>query len=74
MSLFFSIVHLILIGIGMIPKEGYKFIQESKRIVDCRQAKCLLVTSPKNAPADWSKIKTINFLDGSVAFELYENN
>jgi 4-amino-4-deoxy-L-arabinose transferase-like glycosyltransferase len=57
-----------------IPKEGYKFIQESKKIVDCRQAKCLLVTSPKNAPVGWSKIKTVNFLDGSIAFELYENN
>lgn len=57
-----------------IPKDGYKFIQESKKIVDCRQAKCLLVTSPDNAPFGWSKIKTINFLDGKPAFELYENN
>lgn len=57
-----------------IPKEGYKFIQESKKTVDCRQAKCLLITSPNNAPKEWSKIKTINFLDGTPAFELYENN
>lgn len=57
-----------------IPEDGYKFIQESKKIIDCRQAKCLLVTSPDNAPQGWSKIKTINFLDGKVAFELYENN
>jgi len=57
-----------------IPEEGYKFVQESKGIVDCRQAKCLLVTSPGNAPSKWSKIETINFLDGSPAFELYENN
>ncbi len=56
-----------------IPKEGYNFIQESKNIVDCKQAKCLLVTSPNNAPVSWNKIKTINFLDGSPAFELYEN-
>lgn len=57
-----------------IPKDGYKFIQESKKVVDCRQAKCLLVTSPNNAPLNWNKIKTINFVDGSPAFELYENN
>lgn len=57
-----------------IPKEGYKFIQESKKVVDCKQAKCLLITSPNNAPKEWSKIKTINFLDGEAAFELYENN
>lgn len=57
-----------------IPKEGYKFIQESKNTVDCRQAKCLLVTSPRNVPSEWNKIKTINFLDGTIAFELYENN
>lgn len=57
-----------------IPKQGFKFVQESKGIVDCRQAKCLLVTSPGNAPKEWSKIKTINFLDSRPAFELYENN
>ncbi len=56
-----------------IPKEGYNFIQESKKTVDCRQDKCLLITSPNNAPKEWTKIKTINFLDGSIAFELYEN-
>ncbi len=57
-----------------IPKDGFKFIQESKKTVDCRQAKCLLVTSPNNAPKEWDKVKTINFLDGQVAFELYENH
>lgn len=63
-----------------VPKEGSKFIQESKKVIDCRQAKCLLITSPgnvpnngKNSPSEWRKIRTINFLDGSVAFELYEN-
>ncbi len=56
-----------------VPKEGYKFVQESKKIVDCRQAKCLFVGSPNNAPKEWAKVKTINFLDGSPAFELYEN-
>lgn len=57
-----------------VPKEGFKFVQESKKIVDCRQAKCLFVASPNNAPKEWAKVKTINFLDGSPAFELYENN
>ena len=57
-----------------IPKEGYKFLLESKKLIDCRQAKCLLVTSPNNAPKEWNKVKTINFLDGQPAFELYENN
>lgn len=57
-----------------IPGDGYKFIQESKKIVDCKQAKCLLITSLNNAPKEWQKIKTINFLDGQIAFELYENN
>jgi len=56
-----------------IPKEGFKFVQESKKIVDCKQAKCLLITSPNNAPKEWSKIKTINFLTGQPAFELFEN-
>ncbi len=32
----------------------------------------LLITSPENYPAGWSKIKTINFLDGSPAFEILE--
>lgn len=57
-----------------IPKEGYKFVQESKKVVDCKFAKCLLVTSPNNAPINWKKIDTVNFLDGRPAFELYENN
>lgn len=56
-----------------IPKEGYKFIQESKKTIDCRQAKCLLITAPGNAPKGWNIIKTVNFLDGTIAFELYEN-
>lgn len=32
----------------------------------------LLITSPGNYPAGWSKIKTIDFLDGSPAFEILE--
>lgn len=57
-----------------IPKTGSKFVQESKKTVDCRQAKCLLVTSPGNAPDTWRKIKTIDFQNGKSVFELYENN
>lgn len=34
--------------------------------------KWLLVTSPGNYPEGWSKIKTINFLDGQPAFEILE--
>lgn len=58
-----------------IPKTvNNRFIQESKKTVDCRQAKCLLITSPGNVPEGWNIIKTINFVDGSPAFELYGNN
>jgi len=32
----------------------------------------LLITSPENYPEGWSKIETINFLDGSPAFEILE--
>ena len=32
----------------------------------------LLITSPENYPAGWSKIETIDFLDGSPAFEILE--
>ncbi len=52
-----------------------KFVLESNKTVDCQKStnKCLLITSPGNAPASWRKIKTINFVDGGGAFELYEN-
>jgi len=33
----------------------------------------LLVTSPGNKPGGWKQIEAIPFLDGSSAFELYEN-
>jgi hypothetical protein len=45
---------------------------ESGGEIDCSQ-KCLLVTSPDNAPGGWTKIETINFLDDTPAFEIYEN-
>lgn len=32
----------------------------------------LLITSPENYPEGWSKIRTINFLDGKPAFEILE--
>jgi 4-amino-4-deoxy-L-arabinose transferase-like glycosyltransferase len=58
-----------------IPKTGNNFVLESKGTVTCPSAavRCLLITSPNNFPAGWRKIKTINFLDGSPAFEMYEN-
>ncbi len=49
------------------------FVTESKYIVDCSISKCLLITSPNNAPAGWKKLEAINFLDGKSAFEIYAN-
>lgn len=41
---------------------------------DKRIERCLLVTSPGNYPSsEWSRIKTIKFLDGREAFEILEN-
>lgn len=56
-----------------IPKSGQIFVLESKGKVDCTNSKCLLITSPGNYPLGWKKLETINFLDGSSAFDLYEN-
>ncbi len=58
-----------------IPKEKGIFVLESKKeIVDCTgKIKCLLITTPGNYPVGWKKLKTINFLDGRTAFEIYEN-
>jgi hypothetical protein len=58
-----------------IPKEEWQpFVIESKKYdVDCKNIKCLLITSPGNFPKTWNKIKTINFLDGKPAFEIYSN-
>lgn len=57
-----------------IPKEEWQpFVLESKKEeIDCRNIKCLLITSPGNVPKTWSKIDTVNFLDGKPAFEIYE--
>lgn len=59
-----------------MPKDKGLFVLESKKeTVDCtRGFKCLLITSPGNFPKDWKKLDTVNFLDGSPAFEMYANN
>jgi len=50
------------------------FALESRNTVDCSVAKtCLLVTSPGNYPSGWKRVETINFLDGTFAFEILEN-
>jgi 4-amino-4-deoxy-L-arabinose transferase-like glycosyltransferase len=48
-------------------------ITESKHVINCKNQKCLLVTTPNNAPKDWQKISEVKFLDGKIAFEMYEN-
>jgi 4-amino-4-deoxy-L-arabinose transferase-like glycosyltransferase len=50
-----------------------KFNTESGGPVDCVAQRCMLITSPGNVPPGWLKLETINFLDGSPAFEIYEN-
>ena len=58
-----------------IPKEGYDFVLESGGSVRCpgNSVRCLLITSPENAPGGWNKLKTIYFLNGKPAFEIYDN-
>lgn len=48
-------------------------VTESKVKIDCKNIKCLLITSPGNSPSGWSKIKEVDFLDGKPAFEIYSN-
>lgn len=59
-----------------IPRGNAIFVLESKKeTVDCTKAvKCLLITSPGNVPKDWQKLQTVNFLDGTPAFEIYDNS
>lgn len=45
---------------------------EMKNIHCPEASRCLLVTSPENYSAEWSKIEIINFLDGKPAFEILE--
>ena len=47
---------------------------ESGGKIDCSNIRCLLITGPNNYPPGWKNLKTVNFLDGSPAFEIYENN
>jgi 4-amino-4-deoxy-L-arabinose transferase-like glycosyltransferase len=56
-------------------KENEDFKLESGTIVNCglQEIRCLLITSPNNYPKGWKKLKTIKFLDGKSAFEIYEN-
>jgi len=49
------------------------FVTESKHTIDCRSSRCLLITSPGNAPAGWNKLEVINFLNGNPDFEIYDN-
>lgn len=46
---------------------------ESGGKIDCLNIKCLLISSPDNSPNGWLNIYRINFLDGKLAFEMYEN-
>ena len=59
-----------------IPSQEWQpFVLESKEEeVDCKQLKCLLITSPGNVPKGWSKLDTVNFLNGEEAFEIYDNS
>ena len=47
---------------------------ESGGRIDCKVDGCLLITSPGNYPPGWSKLETVDFLDGKPAFEIYDNN
>lgn len=59
-----------------VPREEWQpFVLESKKEeIDCRNIRCLLITSPGNVPKTWSKLKTVYFLDGGPAFEIYSNS
>ncbi|OGM25326.1 hypothetical protein A2715_04745 [Candidatus Woesebacteria bacterium RIFCSPHIGHO2_01_FULL_39_32] len=70
-----------------IPTEEWQdFVLESGKVFKCESIpndlkplieydaeKCLLITSPGKVPKGWSKLETVNFLDGNFAFEIYEN-
>ena len=58
-----------------VPSEEWQpFVLESKKEeIDCREIKCLLITSPGNVPKTWNKLESVQFLDGSGAFEIYDN-
>jgi 4-amino-4-deoxy-L-arabinose transferase-like glycosyltransferase len=54
---------------------NYTFKQESGGLVYCtpKMFDCLLITSPGNVPDGWNKLETFSFLNGEIAFEIYEN-
>lgn len=52
--------------------EGNEFVTELGNIYDCTDIKCLLVTSPGNAPNEWKKINEIALPNGGAVFEMYE--
>lgn len=59
-----------------IPSEEWQdFVLESGESVKCSvdRVRCLLVTDSDSVPKTWNKLESINFLDGSSAFEIYEN-
>jgi len=56
-----------------VPKFGSIFVTESGETLSCHTKKCLLVTSPSNRPLGWTNVETIKFLNGDIAFEIYEN-
>lgn len=64
------------LNIPIISSIQNYFVTESKQTVDCSPStvRCLLITSPDNFPPGWLKLKTVEFLDGKPAFEIYENN
>lgn len=48
-------------------------VTESKHKIDCTNKKCLIITTPDNAPIGFVKINEVKFLDGKTAFEMYTN-
>ena len=48
-------------------------VLESGGEINCKEIKCLLITSENNKLNDFTKIGQIDFLDRKVAFEIYEN-
>ena len=57
-----------------VPKEEWPtFVLESGDKFDCKDSKCLLITSPGNHPKSWENVHNIDFLDGKRAFEISEN-
>ena len=56
--------------------DNFSFTLESGEVITCadEDKKCLLVTSPGNAPDGWILVNKIPFLDSSTAFEAYMIN